>query len=242
MTTTYLPSFLAGLLSFASPCVLPLVPAYICYLAGSSFEELIDGASSRTLRRRIVLASLLFVAGFSTVFVILGASASVIGQALRVNQDVLSKIAGGAIVLFGLHFLGIFRLHFLNFEKRFAFPRPDAPLAAYGIGLAFAFGWTPCIGPVLAAILAVAAREESIMQGVLLLSSYSLGLGLPFIAAGAAVPVFLRFSGRARKHLHMFEKIAGAGLVVTGLLFLSGEFTRAASWLIELFPSLARLG
>jgi cytochrome c-type biogenesis protein len=242
MNTSLFASFLAGLLSFVSPCVLPLVPAYLCYLAGSSFEDLLDGATSRVLRGRILLASILFVAGFATVFVTLGASASAVGQTLRLYQDALSKIAGAAILLLGLHFLGLLKVPFLNFEKRFSFPRSDSPLSAYGMGLAFAFGWTPCIGPVLAAILTVAAREESVGQGMLLLTSYSLGLGLPFIIAGAAVPAFLRFSARARKHLYLFEKIAGAGLVITGALFLSGEFTRLASWLIETFPALVQLG
>jgi cytochrome c-type biogenesis protein len=241
MTTTYFAALLAGLLSFFSPCVLPLVPAYLCYLAGSSFEELVNGASTQAMRRRILLASLLFVAGFATVFVLLGASASVISQLLRAYQDVLAKIAGLILLVFGLHFLGL-RLPFLNFEKRFAFPRSDAPFAAYGMGLAFAFGWTPCIGPVLAAILALAAREESLAQGMLLLASYSLGLGAPFVLAGLAIPAFLRFSARTKKHLHLYEKIAGAGLVVTGALFISGEFTRLAAWLIEAFPALARLG
>jgi cytochrome c-type biogenesis protein len=242
MTASFIASFFAGLLSFVSPCVLPLVPAYLCYLAGSSFEELLEGASSRALRLRITVASFLFVAGFSTVFVLLGASASAIGQTLRIYQDALSKIAGGVLLLFGLHFLGLLWLPFLNFEKRFIFPRADNPFSAYGMGLAFAFGWTPCIGPVLAAILAVAAREESVGQGMLLLTSYSLGLGLPFFVAGAAIPLFLRFAARARKHLHLFEKIAGAGLVITGALFLSGDFTHIAAWLIDMFPGLARLG
>lgn len=242
MTLNYFTAFAAGLLSFLSPCVLPLVPAYLCYLAGSSFEELSQGIQPPKMRRHVLLAALLFVAGFSTVFILLGASASTAGQALRSYQDILSKIAGAAIVLMGLHFLGIFRFATLNMEKRISFPTGTGPLSAYAMGLAFAFGWTPCIGPVLAAILTAAAREETLHAGIGLLISYSLGLGLPFIAAGIAFPVFLRISERMKKYLRWFETIAGAGLVITGFLFLTDQFTRIAGWMIEAFPVLARLG
>lgn len=242
MSTSFLTAFFAGLLSFISPCVLPLVPAYLCYLAGSSFEELLHGVKLPELRRRVLLVSVLFVLGFATIFVLLGASASAAGQWLRTSQPLLSKVAGAGILLLGLHFLGLFRLSFLNFEKRFAFPTGAGPLSAYGMGLAFAFGWTPCIGPVLATILVLAAQEESLVRGMMLLSSYALGLGLPFIAAGAALPAFLRFSSRTRRYLNGFEKIAGAGLAVTGLLLMTDKFTLLAGWLIEAFPALANLG
>ncbi len=241
MSVSFLTAFLAGLISFLSPCVLPLVPAYLCYLVGSSYEELTEGVSGRGMQRRVFLASVLFVAGFGTVFVLLGASASAVGQVLRVYQDILTKIAGVAIVLFGLHFLGVFRMGFLNIEKRFAF-HGDTPLNAYGMGLAFAFGWTPCIGPVLATILVLAAQEETLAQGMLLLATYSLGLGLPFIVAAAALPFFLRTSGRFKNYMHWVEKVAGAGLVLTGALFISGNFTWFANWLVETFPALTNLG
>jgi cytochrome c-type biogenesis protein len=242
MTISYLASFAAGLISFISPCVLPLVPAYLCYLAGSSFEELSEGLSSQQIQRRVLLSSSLFVLGFTTVFVLLGASASVIGQLLRVYQDILTKISGVAILLLGLHFIGVFHLPFLNFEKRFGFPKTVGPFGAYGMGLAFAFGWTPCIGPVLATILAVAARDESLPQGMLMLTCYSLGLGLPFLAAGLALPLFMRALPHARRYINWVEKIAGLGLIGTGLLFLSGTFSYLATWLIEMFPALAKLG
>ncbi|MES2906835.1 MAG: cytochrome c biogenesis protein CcdA [Pseudomonadota bacterium] len=239
---TFLTAFLAGLLSFVSPCVLPLVPAYLCYLAGSSFEDMTEGVTDRKLRRDVLIASLFFVLGFSLVFILLGASASAAGQLLRGYQDILSKIAGAAILVFGLHFLGALRLPFLNIEKRFSFPNGAGPGSAFLMGLAFAFGWTPCIGPVLAAILAVAARGESLVQGMLLLTSYALGLGVPFLLAGAALPLFLRVSKRVRRSIGWFEKIAGLGLVLTGLLLLFDKFTMLAGWLIEAFPALAALG
>ena len=242
MTISFFTALLAGFFSFLSPCVLPLVPAYVCYLAGASSEEIINGADKRALRRRVLLASLLFVFGFSVVFVLLGASASVAGLLLRQYQDILSKIAGAGIFILGLHFLGLFRLPFLNFEKRFAFPSGAGPFSAFLMGLAFAFGWTPCIGPVLAAILTLAAREESVGAGMLLLGAYSLGLGIPFVFAGIALHLFLRVSRQAKKALRWFETVAGLGLVITGFLFMTGTFTRLASLLIETFPSLGTLG
>ncbi len=242
MTLGLFTAMIAGLFSFLSPCVLPLVPAYVCYLAGASSEEIINGSDTALLRRRVLLASVLFVIGFTLVFVLLGASASATGLVLRQYQDILSKIAGAAILVLGVHFLGLFRLPFLNFEKRFSFPTGAGPFSAFLMGLAFAFGWTPCIGPVLAAILTMAAREESVGAGMALLAAYSLGLGVPFVLAGVALPLFLRVSSHAKKVLRWFETVAGLGLVITGTLFLTGAFTRLASLLIEAFPFLGRLG
>ncbi len=235
---------LAGLLSFASPCVLPLVPPYLCYLAGVSFEELShSGDRSRGIvRGRIILSACCFVLGFSTVFVALGATASVIGSALRQYSEILSVAAGLVIIVFGLHFLGVFRIALLFREARLEARRPAGPLGAYVMGLAFAFGWTPCIGPALAAILSLAGREDSVAQGAGLLAVYSAGLGIPFLVAAAFAGAFLRLAGRLKARMGLIEKAMGALLVVTGLLFLTGQMAVMSFWLLETFPSLGRLG
>src|ERR1700719_22235 len=174
-------AFIAGLLSLLSPCVLPLVPPYLVYLAGTSLERLADAEPAAAVKRDTVVASLLFVAGFSTVFVALGAGASVIGGLLRAYSDVLATIAGIAIIVMGLHFLGLTRIGLLMREKRAEMARPVGLWGAYAMGLGFAFGWTPCIGPILAAILAVAASGATVAHGAGLLAVYSLGLGVPFM-------------------------------------------------------------
>lgn len=234
-------ALLAGLISFLSPCVLPLVPPYLCYLAGATLEEL-QTTDVRRTRRDAVLASLVFVAGFSTVFVTLGATASVFGQVVRQFNTVLSLAAGLAIIGMGLHFLGVFRLAFLYREKRLSVQNRPGLGSAYVMGLAFAFGWTPCIGPILAAILAVAGSEATVTHGAVLLSFYSAGLGIPFVAAALAVGVFMRFMRRFRPHFAMVEKVAGGLLVLTGIAFLTGSMQSLSFWLIEAFPSLAQLG
>lgn len=234
----------AGLISFLSPCVLPLVPPYLCYIAGASLDELAATEKLETkTARRVSLASLVFVLGFTTVFVALGAGASVIGQVLRSHLGVLSWIAGILIILMGLHFLGVLRIPFLYRELRVqGQSRPAGLIGAYVMGLAFAFGWTPCIGPVLASVLAVAASKETVGQGATLLAAYSFGLGLPFIAAGLAVGPFMKFMQRFRRHLGLVEKIMGAMLVLTGIMFLTGTFSNMAYWLLETFPALGELG
>ena len=234
-------AFLAGLISFLSPCVLPLVPPYLCYLAGSTLDELQSSDATRT-RRDAVLASLLFVAGFTTVFVTLGATASVFGQMVRQFNTVLSIAAGIAIIVMGLHFIGLFRLTLLYREKRVSVERSSGLGAAYVMGLAFAFGWTPCIGPILAAILAIAGSESTVAHGAALLGVYSAGLGLPFVAAAFAVGSFLRFVRAFRRHFLTVERVAGALLVVTGIAFLTGGMQTLSFWLIETFPRLASLG
>ena len=232
---------LAGLVSFLSPCVLPLVPPYLCYIAGTSVEDL-TAHGGRGARRDVVLASLLFVAGFSTVFVTLGATASAFGALLRDFSGPLSVLAGVAILVMGLHFLGVFRLALLYREARVSVSRPASLPMAYVMGLAFAFGWTPCIGPILAAILTVAGSEETVGRGATLLAAYSLGLGLPFVAAGVAMPSFLAVFGRLRARMGLIERLAGAALVVTGIAFLTGGLQTASFWLIETLPALSRLG
>ena len=241
---SYAGAFVAGLLSFLSPCVLPLVPPYLCFLGGVSLEQLTaEDAENRAATKRVFITSLFFVLGFSTVFVALGATASAMGELVADNLDILSKIAGVVIIILGLHFLGLLKFAFLNRDVRFHGPTKQAGIVgAYVVGLAFAFGWTPCVGPVLAAILLVAGSEASIVNGVALLSVYSLGLGLPFIAAAAAVKPFMAFLVRARRGMVWIERGIGGLLIITGLLFLSGTFSELAYWLLEAVPELGKMG
>ena len=232
----------AGALSFLSPCVLPLVPPYLVYLAGASLERLAGAEPQPAVLRATVAAALLFVLGFSTVFVALGAGASAIGALLRAYSDVLAIVAGIAIMVMGLHFLGLTRIGLLMREKRPAMARPVGLWGAYAMGLAFAFGWTPCIGPILAAILAVAASEATVAKGAGLLAVYSLGLGIPFVIAAFAIEPFAAFLVRFRAHLTMVERVMGGLLVLTGVAFLTGFVTQASYWLLEIFPVLGRIG
>lgn len=231
----------AGLLSFLSPCVLPLVPPYLTYLAGVSMEDL-EIETRSAARRDILLSSILFVLGFTTVFVALGATASAFGGVLRANLHILSWVAGGIIILMGLHFIGLLKVSLLYREKRAEITKPIGLFGSYVMGLAFAFGWTPCIGPILAAILAVAGTQETVALGAALLATYSLGLGLPFIGAGLALGRFLAFVARFRRHFGKVEKIVGVLLVFTGVAFLTGGVQEMSYWLLELFPGLAKLG
>jgi cytochrome c-type biogenesis protein len=235
-------ALLAGALSFLSPCVLPLVPPYLVYLTGTSLERLADAEPEPSVRRDTVLAALLFVLGFSTVFVALGAGASAIGALLRSYAHVLAIVAGIAIIIMGLHFLGLFQLMLLARQKRLDIPKPVGLWGAYAMGLAFAFGWTPCIGPILAAILAVAASEATVVKGAGMLAVYSAGLGIPFLIAAAAVEPFAAFLARFRAYIAMVEKAMGGLLVLTGIAFLTGFVTDASFWLLETFPILGKIG
>jgi cytochrome c-type biogenesis protein len=239
---TVVAALVAGMLSFLSPCVLPLVPPYLVYLAGASLERFADAEPEPQVKREAVGAALLFVLGFSTVFVTLGASASAIGAVIRAYSNVLATVAGIVIIVMGLHFLGFTPIALLHREKRVAIPRPVGLWGAYVMGLAFAFGWTPCIGPILAAILAVAASEATVAKGAGLLAVYSLGLGIPFVLAAFAVEPFAGFLARFRAHLAMVEKAMGGLLVLTGIAFLTGFLTEASYWLLEAFPVLGRVG
>jgi cytochrome c-type biogenesis protein len=232
---------LGGLISFLSPCVLPLVPPYLSFLAGTTFDRLQD-TNDRAVRRRAMLAALLFVAGFTTVFVLLGATASALGQVVRQYLSLLSTVAGVAIIAMGLHFLGVFRIGLLYREARFHVPRPVGLWGAYVMGLAFAFGWTPCIGPILAAILAVAGSETSVAKGAVLLAVYSAGLGIPFLLAAFAMKPFAAFMKRMRARFALVERTMGGLLVLTGVAFLAGWLADASYWLLETFPVLGRLG
>jgi len=235
-------ALIAGLVSFLSPCVLPLVPPYLIYLTGATIEHVANGEEAASSKRAVMISALLFVLGFSTVFILLGAGASVVGAVLRAYSTELGWVAGIAIMVMGLHFLGLTRISWLMGEKRAAIPKPVGLWGAYAMGLAFAFGWTPCIGPILAAILAVAASEATLAKGAGLLAVYSLGLGIPFILAALAVEPFAAFLARFRAHLGAVEKAMGGLLVRSGIAFLTGFITQASYWLLEAFPALGKIG
>ena len=240
LDVTYLGAALAGLLSFASPCVLPIVPPYLCFLAGLSLEEIAEnGAASASARRKIVLVSLAFTLGFATVFVALGASASVVGQALSQYYDTLRNAAGVIILGLGLHFLGILRIPLLYRQARVEVERrPTTLFGAYVVGLAFAFGWTPCVGPILAAILFTASAQETASQGALLLTAYAFGMGAPFVLAAFFMSPFMRAMRRFRRHMGVVEKVMGLFLVLTGALFLTNAMPDIAFWMLEHMPAL----
>lgn len=235
----------AGALSFLSPCVLPLVPPYLCYMAGVTVDDFrgAEETAQPGARMALLSASLAFVLGFSTVFVALGAGASTIGSFLRAWQEPLAIAAGLVIIVMGLNFLGLVRIPLLSREARFqAQGRPASAVAAYVMGLAFAFGWTPCIGPVLGPILTLAGGRATAGEGALLLAAYSLGLGLPFLVAAIFSGAFMRFLARFRLHLGRVEKVIGGLLVVAGVLFLTGAVQTTSYWLLETFPVLGTLG
>ncbi len=252
----------AGALSFLSPCVLPLVPAYLCFIAGTSLDEVAGvrggavmagagggvvvadgGAAAVGVTRRVAIYALAFVLGFSTVFVSLGATASAVSALLFDHLDVISQVAGVVIVVFGLHYMGLFRIKLLNREARFQVGRvPGGLFGAYAVGLAFAFGWTPCIGPILATILTIAAGTDSVGYGASLLTVYALGLGIPFMAAALAVGPFMGFLSRFRRHLHKVEIGVGALLVATGFMIFFNRLSDLSYYLIEVFPALAEIG
>ncbi len=245
LEVTFVSAFAAGLLSFVSPCVLPLVPPYLCYLGGLTLQELAEDQEARRWQatRQVLPAALAFVLGFATVFVALGASASAIGQAVSDHFELMSRIAGVIIILLGLHFLGILRFSLLYREARYHPARkPAGLLGAYFVGLAFAFGWTPCVGPILAAILFVAGAEESVGQGAALLGAYAAGIGLPFVAATLFAGPFLSLMSRLRGAMGLVEKVLGGLLVGTGVLFLTGGMAEIAYWILEAFPALGRVG
>jgi cytochrome c-type biogenesis protein len=232
----------AGFVSFLSPCVLPLVPAYRVYLTGATVEHVASEEKPAASRRAVLLCALLFVLGFSTVFVGLGASASVIGAALRRWSAELSIAAGIVIIVMGLHFLGLTRIGFLMREGRMPIPKPVGLWGAYVMGLAFAFGWTPCIGPVLAAILSIAAAENTVQKGALLLAVYSAGLGIPFLLAAVLIERSSSALARLRRHLVTVERVMGGLMILVGIAFLTGAVSNVGVWLLEAFPALQSIG
>jgi cytochrome c-type biogenesis protein len=235
-------ALIAGFVSFLSPCVLPLVPPYLVYLTGATIEHVAHDGSVQASKRAVMSAALMFVLGFSTVFVALGASASFIGGLIRAWSAQLSILAGIVIMVMGLHFLGLTRIGFLMREGRLTVPKPVGLWGAYVMGLAFAFGWTPCIGPILAAILSIAAAEATVTKGASLLAIYSAGLGIPFLLAAFAVKQFSSLFARMKRHLHNVERVMGVLMVITGIAFLTGAVTSVSVWLLETFPALQNFG
>ncbi|MEK9968788.1 MAG: cytochrome c biogenesis protein CcdA [Ferrovibrio sp.] len=238
----------AGLISFLSPCVLPLVPAYLSYMAGTTLDRMLDDSDAdRALNRRVFISAIAFVIGFATVFIVMGASASALNRLILENIDIIGKAAGAVIVLFGLHYMGLLKIQMLYRDARFqtrhhSSETPTSLIGAYVLGLAFAFGWTPCVGPILATILTVAASREDLGYGISLLATYALGLGIPFLLAALAVKPFMRFMQRFRRHLRKVEMAAGALLVLTGILIFTSSLGQFSYFLLDLFPWLATIG
>jgi cytochrome c-type biogenesis protein len=244
LEVTHVGALVAGLLSFFSPCVLPLVPAYLCFLGGVALDEMAgpDGLAARH-QLRVVARAAAFVGGFAVVFVALGATASALGRFVSAHLDVLGRIAGVVVVLLGLHVLGVLRIPFLYRDVRFRPAREPLGLpGAFAVGLAFAFGWTPCVGPVLAVVLLVAGAEASVGRGAGLLAAYAAGIGVPFLVAALAARPFVAFVGRFKGGVAVAEKATGALLVGTGGLFLMGAMPELAAWLLATFPALGRVG
>jgi len=229
-------AFGAGLISFLSPCVLPLIPGYISYISGSSLNDLIE-------KKKInLIPIILFTLGFSLVFIIFGAASTFLGQVLLQNSYELRIFAGLLIILFSLHIIGIINLKFLNYEKRIQTNSNKNLYSPILIGMAFAFGWTPCIGPILGSILVLASTEESINQGIFLLISYSLGLALPFILSGYLIQKFLIFSKNFKKNIGLVSKIGGIILLITGILILTNQLQALGFYLLNIFPFLQNFG
>jgi cytochrome c-type biogenesis protein len=230
----------AGVLSFLSPCVLPIVPPYLAYMSGISLSDMTGDARSR---KSAVVPALFFVMGLSTVFLIMGIAASALGRALLQYQDIFNRASGAVVIVLGLHFLHVFRIPILDREARIdAGDRGGSALGAYVLGLAFAFGWTPCIGPQLGAILSLAASEANVARGTALLTVYALGLGIPFLLAAVFVTRSVRLMNRMRRHLGLIERAMGVLLIVVGVALMTGAFSRFSYWLLETFPVLGQLG
>tara|TARA_B100001057_G_scaffold254623_1_gene254837 strand:+ start:104 stop:811 length:708 start_codon:yes stop_codon:yes gene_type:complete len=232
----FLVAFGAGLLSFLSPCVLPLIPGYISYISGQSLQNILES------KKINIFSLILFCSGFSTVFIILGASASFLGQALLQNSEILRIIAGIIVVIFSLQLIGLINISYLNFEKRFDAKESRNILFPYIIGLAFGFGWTPCIGPILGSILALASIEETLSRAIILLTFYSIGLAIPFILSGYLIQRFLLFSKNFKKNINLISKIGGVILLITGVLILTNQLQALGFYIIEIFPFMQKFG
>jgi len=233
-------ALLAGLLSFLSPCVLPIVPPYLAYMSGISMQEMTD---TDTRKNKAIIPALFFVMGLSTVFLFLGFTASVFGTFFLRNQELFAQVSGVVVIVFGLHFLGLFRIPILDREARLdAGDRGGTAFGAYVLGLAFAFGWTPCIGPQLGAILSLAASEASLARGTALLAVYAAGLGIPFLLVAVFVQRSMGLMNRMKRHMKIIERGMGLLLVLVGLALLTGAFSAFSWWLLETFPAMAVLG
>lgn len=245
LDATLLPAILiavaAGLLSFLSPCVLPIVPPYLAFMGGVSVDQM---AEERASRRRVFTASVFFVLGLSTIFILLGFAFSAMGRVLLSYQDWFVTIAGIVVMIFGAHFVGVFRIGFLDRDMRMEAggDKGGSALGAYILGLAFAFGWTPCLGPILGTILSLAASEGDLARGTTLLAFYALGLGIPFIMVAAFFPRLKGAMNWMKRHMERIERISGLLLWTVGLLMLTGQFTAFSFWMLEQFPALATLG
>src|SRR6202161_1416349 len=235
-------ALIAGLVSFLSPCVLPLVPPYLVYLTGATIEHVANDEAVASSRRAVMVSAFMFVLGFSTVFVTLGASASLIGSFIHAWSAELSIVAGVVIIVMGLHFLGLTRIDLLMREGRLPIPKPVGLWGAYLMGLAFAFGWTPCIGPILAAILSIAASQSTVEKGGGLLSGYSAGLGIPLLIAAFMAEQFSSLFARMQRHLATVERAMGVLMIITGIAFLTGGVSTVSIWLLETFPGLQSIG
>jgi cytochrome c-type biogenesis protein len=230
----------AGVLSFLSPCVLPVVPPYLAYMGGVSVSELEHQSAAR---RRVLMAAIFFVLGLSTIFILLGLAFSTMGRAFLQYQDYFNTIAAVVVMVLGAHFIGIFRIGFLDREMRLdAGDKGGSAFGAYLLGLAFAFGWTPCLGPILGAILSLAASEGSIGRGTALLAVYAVGLGIPFLLVAAFFPRLKGVMGWMKRHMGQIERTSGLLLWTVGLMMLTGQFAAMSYWLLERFPALAAIG
>lgn len=233
-------ALLAGIASFISPCVLPIVPPYLAYMSGVTIGEIQGTAEAR---RKAIVAALFFVLGLSTVFLLLGFTASAFGAFVLQNQELFAKVSGVVVIVFGLHFLSVFRIPILDREARIeAGESGGSSVGAYVLGLAFAFGWTPCIGPQLGAILSLAASEGSVARGTILLGVYAIGLGVPFLLAAIFLNQSMGLMNRMKRHMALIEKLMGGLLLVVGIALVTGLFTSFSFWLLETFPSLAFIG
>ena len=228
-------AFGAGLISFLSPCVLPLIPGYIAFISGSTFNELL-------VKKINLLPIIYFTLGFSIIFIIFGLAATFLGQLLLKNSNEFRIIAGSIIIIFSLHIMGVFKLNFLNFEKKYYSKSNQSLFGSLLMGMAFAFGWTPCIGPILGSILILASTEESINRGFLLLLFYSLGLAIPFILSGYLFQKFIIISKSIKKRMNLIEKIGGSLLLVTGILIITNQLQILGFYLLEYFPILSSIG
>ena len=229
-------AFGAGLISFLSPCVLPLIPGYVSFISGQSLQEILKS------KKIDILPLILFCFGFSTVFIILGASASFLGQTLLQNSETLRVIAGVVIIIFSLQLIGLINISYLNFEKRFEAKKSKNILFPYLIGLAFGFGWTPCIGPILGSILALASIEETLSKAIILLTFYSVGLAIPFVLSGYLIQRFLVFSKNFKKNINLISKIGGTILLITGTLILTNQLQTIGFYIIKIFPFMQNFG